>query len=174
VAEPASARRTTVREFLAYDDGTGTRYELVDGELVVMEPETDLHAKLISSLFEALALRVEPPCRPCSGGGVCLSEDDDTWREPDIFVSYAPGEDFNQEPRLVVEVMSPSTEGEAIMTLTGTVNLLAEDREARDAAGPRAVRRLVGTDRGKLLRGGEEPCPDPTQATCAAAWWRPR
>jgi Uma2 family endonuclease len=112
MAGPAPDRRMTVREFLTYDDGTGTRYELVDGELVAMEPETELHTKLISRLFEALALRLEPPCRPYHGGGVCLSEDDDTWRQPDVFVSCASGEDFNQQPCLVIEVMSPSTEGE--------------------------------------------------------------
>ena len=30
----------TFEEYLAYDDGTDTRYELVDGELVEMPPET--------------------------------------------------------------------------------------------------------------------------------------
>jgi Uma2 family endonuclease len=30
----------TFEEYLAYDDGTDTRYELVDGELVAMPPET--------------------------------------------------------------------------------------------------------------------------------------
>lgn len=31
----------TFEEYLAYDDGTDTRYELVDGELVEMPPESD-------------------------------------------------------------------------------------------------------------------------------------
>lgn len=31
----------TFAEYLAYDDGTDTRYELVDGELVEMPPESD-------------------------------------------------------------------------------------------------------------------------------------
>jgi Uma2 family endonuclease len=31
----------TLDEYLAYDDGTDTRYELVDGNLVAMPPETD-------------------------------------------------------------------------------------------------------------------------------------
>ncbi len=33
--------RLTLEEYLAYDDGTDNRYELVDGKLVVMPPETD-------------------------------------------------------------------------------------------------------------------------------------
>ena len=31
----------TLEEYLAYDDGTDNRYELVDGKLTVMLPESD-------------------------------------------------------------------------------------------------------------------------------------
>ena len=40
-----SAKRLTFEEFLAYDDGTDTRYELVDGELVI--PGFELAAERI-------------------------------------------------------------------------------------------------------------------------------
>lgn len=33
----------TLAEYLAYDDGTDKRYELVNGELVEMPPESDLN-----------------------------------------------------------------------------------------------------------------------------------
>ena len=36
----------------------------------------------------------------------------------------------------------------------------------------RASRGLVGMGRGKLLCGGEQPCPELVPATCAAAWSR--
>lgn len=36
----AVSKKLTLKEYLAYDDGTETRYELVDGELVEMPPET--------------------------------------------------------------------------------------------------------------------------------------
>ena len=36
-----TVKKLTLEEYLAYDDGTDTRYELVDGELVEMPPETD-------------------------------------------------------------------------------------------------------------------------------------
>jgi Uma2 family endonuclease len=36
----------TFDEYLAYDDGTDTRYELVDGELVAMPPESPENLKL--------------------------------------------------------------------------------------------------------------------------------
>ena len=34
-------KKLTLEEYLAYDDGTDTKYELVDGELVEMPPEND-------------------------------------------------------------------------------------------------------------------------------------
>ncbi len=112
MAEPARTRGMTVGEFLAYDDGTDARYELVSGELVAMNPPAEPHVRLTSNLYDALLRQLGRPCRPYFGGGVWLSEDDDTWREPDIFVACAEGEGFSRRPRLIVEVLSPSTEKE--------------------------------------------------------------
>ena len=112
MAPPAKQQRMTVGEFLAADDGTDTRYELVDGELVAMNPPAEPHVRLTANVYEALLRRLVRPCRPNFGGGVWLSETDDTWREPDIFVSCAEGEGFSHLPRLIVEVLSPSTEKE--------------------------------------------------------------
>ena len=36
-----ATQKLTLEEYLVYDDGTDTRYELVDGELVAMPPESD-------------------------------------------------------------------------------------------------------------------------------------
>ncbi|GAB1544460.1 hypothetical protein NUACC21_71360 [Scytonema sp. NUACC21] len=36
-----ATKKLTLEEYLAYDDGTDTKYELVDGELVEMPPESD-------------------------------------------------------------------------------------------------------------------------------------
>ncbi len=41
----------TFEEFLAYDDGTDTRYELVDGELVEMPPESQVNNVVTKFLF---------------------------------------------------------------------------------------------------------------------------
>lgn len=41
-AASAQTQYLTLEAYLAYDDGTDTRYELVDGELIVMPPESDL------------------------------------------------------------------------------------------------------------------------------------
>lgn len=112
MSEPAPKHRMTVGEFLAYDDGTDTRYELVDGELVAMNPPAEPHVRIANNIYDGLLRRLQRPCRPYFGGGVWLSEDDHTWREPDVFVSCHQGEGFTRQPRLIVEVLSPSTEKE--------------------------------------------------------------
>ncbi|MFH7243072.1 MAG: Uma2 family endonuclease [Spirulina sp.] len=43
--------RLTFEDYLAYDDGTDTRYELVDGELVAMPPESPENLKLARFLM---------------------------------------------------------------------------------------------------------------------------
>ena len=45
----------TFEEYLAYDDGTDTRYELVDGELVRMPPESFENAAIARGLLFELA-----------------------------------------------------------------------------------------------------------------------
>jgi Uma2 family endonuclease len=44
----------TFEEYLAYDDGTDSQYELVDSELVEMPPESDLNVNLSRFLYVAL------------------------------------------------------------------------------------------------------------------------
>lgn len=54
-----TAKKLTLTEFLAYDDGTDTRYELMDGELVEMPPEADRN-NLISLYLLAEFLKFVP------------------------------------------------------------------------------------------------------------------
>jgi Uma2 family endonuclease len=109
--EPARISRMTVREFLRWEDGTDTRYELVRGEPVAMAPASGPHAELCRSIFRHLDARLHPPCRAVFGVGVALSEDDDECRLPDVLVTCEPvPERIFDAPRLIVEVLSPSTE----------------------------------------------------------------
>lgn len=52
---PSVSKLLTMEEYLAYDDGTDTRYELVDGELVEMPPESQVNASIAKFLFFELA-----------------------------------------------------------------------------------------------------------------------
>lgn len=49
----------TLEEYLAYDDGTDNRYELVDGKLILMPPETD-HNNLIALYLLSEFLKFVP------------------------------------------------------------------------------------------------------------------
>ncbi len=51
--------RLTLDEYLAYDDGTDNRYELVDGKLILMPPETDRN-NLIALYLLAEFLKLVP------------------------------------------------------------------------------------------------------------------
>ncbi len=50
----ATDRRMTLREYLTYDDGTDTRYELEDGVLVEMATESTINTWIASFLMFAL------------------------------------------------------------------------------------------------------------------------
>jgi Uma2 family endonuclease len=54
-----TVKKLTLEEYLAYDDGTDTRYELVDGELVEMPPESDRN-NLISLYLLSQFLKFVP------------------------------------------------------------------------------------------------------------------
>jgi Uma2 family endonuclease len=56
-----ATKRLSFAEYLAYNDGTDTRYELVDGELVEMGVGTGLHGailKFLEKLFDAEIARL--------------------------------------------------------------------------------------------------------------------
>ena len=55
-----STQRLTLEEYLNYDDGTDTRYELVNGELVEMPSESDLNQR-IAMLLLAYFLKLGIP-----------------------------------------------------------------------------------------------------------------
>ena len=54
-----TAKKLTIDQYLAYDNGTDTRYELVDGELLEMPPETDRN-NLISIYLLAEFIKIVP------------------------------------------------------------------------------------------------------------------
>ncbi len=49
----------TFEDYLAYDDGTDKRYELVNGDLVEMNPPTGKHAKMARFLFIQLYVEIQ-------------------------------------------------------------------------------------------------------------------
>jgi Uma2 family endonuclease len=111
MAEPAPLPRMTVAEFVDWDDGTETRHELVRGVPVAMAPPSGRHAEVVGNVSAFLSRQLARPCRVPQGGGVARDEGDDQLRLPDVFVTCEPTpERYFRAPRLVVEVLSPSTE----------------------------------------------------------------
>ena len=102
--------RMTVDAFLEWDDGTDTRYELIDGRVVAMNPPLAPHARLLSQVVAALVARMPPGCGVYTGGGTVRPLDNWNYRIPDVTVSCRTSrQHWVEEPRLVCEVLSPST-----------------------------------------------------------------
>ena len=111
MAEPA-AQRMSLAAFLEWDDGTDTRYELIDGRPVAMAPPIEAHGTIVAKLAAAIHPKLRPPCRVVVEAGIIPADRADTWYQADLIVTCAPAERGARsvsEPRLIVEVLSPST-----------------------------------------------------------------
>jgi Uma2 family endonuclease len=112
MAEPA-AKRMTVDEFLAWDDGTDTRYELWGGIVTAMATPMPLHGRLVSRLIIRLgaALSGRAPCEIYTEAGIACPDRNDTFYVADIAIScetLVPDDRLLRAPLFVVEVLSPS------------------------------------------------------------------
>ena len=107
-------KRMTVAEFLRWEDGTDTRYELLGGSPVAMAPPAIAHGILALRLGARIdaALRSRPPCFGQSEAGIVRPDRDDTCYVADLAVSCSPperGQQLLQDPLLIVEILSPGT-----------------------------------------------------------------
>ncbi|MFO1049614.1 MAG: Uma2 family endonuclease [Geminicoccaceae bacterium] len=113
MAEPARALPMTVAEFVHWGDGSDIRYELAFGTPVAMAPPSGRHADIVANIIARLSGQLVRPCRIPVGGGVARGDNDDEFRLPDVIVSCEPTPRvYFRQPRLIVEVLSPSTEKE--------------------------------------------------------------
>jgi Uma2 family endonuclease len=113
MATRADELRMTLAEFLRWDDGTDTRYELVDGRIVSMAPPNDAHGTIVMNIGAEIRSRLRPPCRVAVEAGILRPNHDDSYHVADLGVTCGPAADTRQylpEPVLIVQVLSPSTE----------------------------------------------------------------
>jgi Uma2 family endonuclease len=113
MSDPAT-RGMTVDEFLRWEDGTDTRYELVGGFVHAMAPPAPAHGRLAARLTGAIdaALRSRPPCGVYSEAGIVRPDRNDTCYIADLAVScqpLRPEDRLISDPVLIVEILSPST-----------------------------------------------------------------
>ncbi|PSB35602.1 hypothetical protein C7B82_00900 [Stenomitos frigidus ULC18] len=112
----------TFEDYLNYDDGTDTRYELDDGILIAMPPESDLNNQIASFLFATFLQLGIPYYHLRIGAQIAVGGKRATAREPDFMVlseEAAIALDGAKQslithemppPLLVVEVVSPQQE----------------------------------------------------------------
>ncbi len=115
MGEPALKQphpKLTVDAFLAWDDGSDVRYELIGGEIVAMTPPSPAHSAIAFNLGGEIRSRLKPPCRGFSEAGVRVPDRDDAYYQADLVVNCSPvgsGVSHVPEPMVIVEVLSPST-----------------------------------------------------------------
>jgi Uma2 family endonuclease len=120
-------KNLTFEEYLTYDDETDNRYELVDGELVMVPLPTAEHSDVIDLLCDAFREQIHlqnQPWKVKRDAGVYIGKNPDTEKErsrtPDVCVITAAQwaelrEDrssatvLRTPPLLVVEVVSPGS-----------------------------------------------------------------
>jgi Uma2 family endonuclease len=119
----SKARRTTdgedelitVDAFMAMDeDRLGRRMQLIAGEVVLMSPPSEVHARIVSNLSWLIRDRLRAlgsNCVPLTDAGVNPGPDrQHNVRVPDLLVTCGPsilGQHFVQAPILICEVLSP-------------------------------------------------------------------
>jgi len=118
-------QRLTFEEYLNYDDGTDTRYELVDGQLVPMSLGTGKHGAIVEYLNDQFRGEIKRQQLPWTAKAMMAGVRSprgrswDTSRIPDVTVLSIEQWDamaereavinlYEPPPFLVVEVVSPS------------------------------------------------------------------
>ncbi len=121
-----TTQKLTFADYLTYDDGSGTRYELVDGDLVPMGIGTGLHGAIAEFLTEQFKAAAQQAGQPWTAKDMRIGVRSppgtrwDTSRIPDVLLlpttqwdalraKEAVIELTDPPPLLVVEVVSDST-----------------------------------------------------------------
>lgn len=107
-------RKITAAEYLEWEPHQEIRYEYCDGDVFAMAGGTKDHDELAFNLRRALIDRVEKHGCNMSGSDVkVLVQKGLSYRYPDLSVSCDDRDDANETfyefPKLIVEVLSPST-----------------------------------------------------------------
>ena len=79
----------TLEEFLAFDDGTDTSYQLLEGRLVAMNPRCG-HGGLVVRLAASISSQLRPPCEAYAEAGI-VPVNRHSWYKADLIVTCTPG-----------------------------------------------------------------------------------
>ncbi|MEB3226133.1 MAG: Uma2 family endonuclease [Synechococcus sp.] len=108
------SRKMTPEEYLDWEDAQGIRYEYVDGETLVKNPETLDHARVYLNLYNALSRHLaQRGCEAFVADVKVQDQKNQRYFYPDLVVTCHPDDrrnnQFIQHPTVIVEVLSPST-----------------------------------------------------------------
>ena len=122
VAEPAVAyggveqhQRLSVEEYLAFEENSEHRHEYIDGSVYAMSGVSQSHELVAGNLFAAIHAQLRGgPCKPYKSEFKLRLKIDqrDLFYYPDIMVACGRVDGTSHyllDPKLVVEVLSPST-----------------------------------------------------------------
>jgi Uma2 family endonuclease len=113
----APNQRCTTAEYLAFEREAESRHEFVDGQIVEMQGGTARHALICDNLVALAKTQLRnTDCRPYSAALRVKIEATGNYAYPDLSI-VCGGERFEDQkqdtllnPRLIIEVLSPSTE----------------------------------------------------------------
>lgn len=112
MAVPAPTGRMRPAEFLTWCLHQDEHYELVDGRPRMMTGATQRHDRVVVNAIVALGTKLRGgPCRPTTDDVAVVARNENV-RRPDVSVTcepFEPGSTKNDDPVLVLEVLSPST-----------------------------------------------------------------
>ena len=106
--------KPTLDDYLRWEDEQPARHEFVRGEIFAMVGAKRVHGVVVTNLSAALRMALRgSPCRVFTEG-MKVQPADDTILYPDLFVTCDPAdlrtEAIFRAPKLVVEVLSPTTQ----------------------------------------------------------------
>jgi Uma2 family endonuclease len=117
MGEPAR-KPMTADEFLAWDDGTDQRHELVDGQIVAMAPPSDAHGTIVGNAVVEVGRRLEgrEPRHAVPEAGIRLDEQNHYKADVAATCGQPQGSPCVEAPFLIVEVLSEGTERHDLAT----------------------------------------------------------
>jgi Uma2 family endonuclease len=105
--------KISVEDYLAGEEISPVKYEYVYGEVYAMAGTSDNHNRIVNDIVARLVFHLQnSPCEPFSGD-IKVRVSPQVYYYPDILVSCEENPEnsyFRNEPILIVEVLSPSTQ----------------------------------------------------------------
>lgn len=106
--------RMTLQAYLVWENAQQEKHELVQGEVFAMTGGRRTHGRVVSNLNRRLSEALDAsPCQVFAEG-MKVQVANDTILYPDVFVTCSPADlatdQIFREPKLVIEVLSPSTQ----------------------------------------------------------------